>query len=1053
MPILPDHFIAEGSALNAGNVRDFRENEVRTTSQRRGLALCVSVRFVPVGERPLKGRWIPSAFGPLLQLVLATCVVVLVSLMVRLSADPSPELAAGQLPIEILADWSQEWSDQNGHAALFRGHCRIVQGEARYSADKMVVWVQRDEDSGTPVDRLAVYLEDSVLLRTPSGDSAPPQAVLELKTAAGITLTVRGRQTDTPGYSDELYQRGLRRRQGQRRDELQQTQMTIDSDTWHAQTVQLPTPSTGLRRIRIFQRGALPFSFQSEQAPNTTPPEQIVYINGGVNLLIDGLDTTVGTIDLSADRAIVWTTALGGTGMQFELTQTRDTPYEVYLEGNIVIRQGNNVIRAERAYYDARAERALVLNAELKAFLSDSQTPVRIRAERLRKLTGSSYHAQNSWITTSEFGRPGYRLQASDVFIDERLGGSGFGPDEPLKVDPATGQLIPQTTPWATIHNSTLLVEDVPIFYSPYTSFPAEDPGIPVESITFKQDRIFGTQIRTRWDAFQLLGLDKPPDSRWSAEFDYLSERGPLLGTDGHYRGIDKNGNPFVVSGIGAYVHDDGLDNLGLGRRDLIPKGNDRGMLQTQHQHWLANEMLLQTEFGYVSDRNFREEYYETRFDQDKDVETLAYLRKQQDNWGASLLVQPQVNDFENKTQWLPRGDFTILGQPLLSGWLDYSSHTSAAYAQLEPATAPTDPADIFTPLPYMTNANGLVGMTRHEITAPFNLGPVKLAPYALGEAAFWSDGFTQDSIDRFYGRAGIRGSVLFWKVYPYVQSDILNLSGLAHKMVFDFDYGWAQSSRDLSEIPQWNEFDDDAQERLRQRLVINDFGGVLPAEFDPRFYAVRSQAGTGVTAPYHELVDDQQALRLGWRHRLQTHVGPPDRQRIKDWMTLDLGVTYFPDAQRDNFGEDFGLFSTRYSWNVGDRTTLLASSLVDFFDDAQNVWSVGVLSQRSVRGSVYLGYRQIQGGPLNSQIMTASYSYQMSPKWISTASTAYDFGEGQNRGQSLTVTRVGEWLLLHVGFNFDASKNNVGLSLAVEPRLGSHGVSTPQLSSLLNNY
>ncbi|HUQ68974.1 MAG TPA: hypothetical protein VM165_05600, partial [Planctomycetaceae bacterium] len=283
--------------------------------------------------------------------------------------------------------------------------------------------------------------------------------------------------------------------------------------------------------------------------------------------------------------------------------------------------------------------------------------------------------------------------------------------------------------------------------------------------------------------------------------------------------------------------------------------------------------------------------------------------------------------------------------------------------------------------------------------------------------------------------------------------SEVFNLSGLAHKMLFDFDYGYADSSRDLSEIPQWNEIDDDAQERFCERLLVNTFGGVLPPEFDPRFYAVRTGAGGSVTAPYHELVDDQQALRLGWRHRLQTKVGPPDRQRIKDWMTLDLGITYFPDAVRDNYGEDLGLFSTRYAWHVGDRTSIVASSLFDFYEDAQNLWSVGVLSQRSVRGSMYVGFRQIQGGPLDSQILTASYSYQMSPKWISTASTAFDIGEGENRGQALTITRVGEWSLIHLGFNFDASKNNVGLQLAIEPRLGTKGPTTPQLSSLLNNY
>jgi lipopolysaccharide export system protein LptA len=1000
----------------------------------------------------VSGSRLPWATSRPWWLAWAIAIVAPVLIAARLQGTTDRPVDPLDAPIQLSADWSQEWTDGNGYAALFRGHGRIVQGAASYQADKLVVWVRREETRAGVTDHLTVYLEEGVLLRDPTGESAPPQAVLNLKTTQGMTLTVRGRQTDTPGYQDELYQRALARRKGQQRGDLLQTQMTIDADNWNARTVQFPTNPQGARRIRVFQRGALPFSVQSERSTNTTPPEQIVYISGGVNLLIEGLDPSLGTVDLSADRAVIWTTALSGTGFQFETTQTDDQPYEVYLEGNIVIRQGTNVIRADRAYYDAREERALVLNAELKAFLADIDTPVRLRAQRLRQLSGMSYQAQNAWITTSQYGKPGYRIQASDVMIDYRPG-TLFSPDEPPTIDPATGQVVPQLTPWATVYNSTVLVDDVPIFYSPYASFPAEDPGIPIQSVTFRQDRIFGTQVRTRWDAFQLFGLERPNDGRWTAEFDYLSDRGPLIGTDGKFRGVDAAGNPFVVEGLATYVHDDGEDNLGLGRRDLEPEGNNRGILQTRGKYFLPENLQFQGELGFASDRNFREQYYELDFDEDKDVETYGELKQNLGNAGWSLLVQPQTNEFENNTQWLPRGDLYVLGQPLLNGLLNYSTHSSAAYATLEPAEPPTDPEDVFTPLPYVTSADGVVAMTRHELSAPFNLGPMKLAPYALGEAAFWSDGLTQDSIDRFYGRAGLRGSLMAWRVYPYVSSDIFNLTGLAHKMIFDFDFGWADSSRDLDEIAQWNDINDDAQERFQQRYVTNTFGGVLPPEFDPRFYAVRSLTGTSVTAPYHELVDDQQALRLGWRHRLQTKVGPPSQQRIKDWMTLDLGVTYFPDAERDNFGEDFGLFSTRYAWHVGDRTSILASSLVDFFDEAQNLWSVGVLSQRSVRGSVYLGYRQIQGGPLDSQILTASTSYQMSPKWVGTASTAFDIGEGENRGQAVTITRIGEWLLFHVGFNFDASKNNVGLSIAVEPKFGTNGISTPQLSSLLNNY
>ena len=86
----------------------------------------------------------------------------------------------------------------------------------------------------------------------------------------------------------------------------------------------------------------------------------------------------------------------------------------------------------------------------------------------------------------------------------------------------------------------------------------------------------------------------------------------------------------------------------------------------------------------------------------------------------------------------------------------------------------------------------------------------------------------------------------------------------------------------------------------------------------------------------------------------------------------------------------------------------------------------------------------------MDSQILTASYTYAMSEKWISTFGTAYDLAERRNRGQSLTITRVGADFLVHLGASFDESKDNAGIAIAIEPRFGPFNASSPQLSSLL---
>ncbi|MCH7728370.1 MAG: hypothetical protein IH991_18115, partial [Planctomycetes bacterium] len=87
-------------------------------------------------------------------------------------------------------------------------------------------------------------------------------------------------------------------------------------------------------------------------------------------------------------------------------------------------------------------------------------------------------------------------------------------------------------------------------------------------------------------------------------------------------------------------------------------------------------------------------------------------------------------------------------------------------------------------------------------------------------------------------------------------------------------------------------------------------------------------------------------------------------------------------------------------------------------FDDAQQLWNLGLRSSRSSRGSIYLGVRQVKGAGLDSQILTFSYSYVMGPKWVSSFGTSYDVGESRNVGQSLVITRVGSDFLIHFGLN-----------------------------------
>jgi beta-lactamase regulating signal transducer with metallopeptidase domain len=151
-------------------------------------------------------------------------------------------------------------------------------------------------------------------------------------------------------------------------------------------SVQLQGPPSRIRRIRIRSRSGNEFNMSSHPAANRTPPEQVTILTGGVTVLIEGLDQRVGgkpvgTIELSADRVAIWSRGelAGSAGRDDGVVQSQDEPFDVYLEGNVVIIQGDPTnpqlmrkVHANAATFDAREKKGLLLEAELEACFHDA---------------------------------------------------------------------------------------------------------------------------------------------------------------------------------------------------------------------------------------------------------------------------------------------------------------------------------------------------------------------------------------------------------------------------------------------------------------------------------------------------------------------------------------------------------------------------------------------------------------------------------------------------------------------------------------------------------
>ncbi len=953
------------------------------------------------------------------------------------------------VPVSIRAGSATHWKQGSYDVYVLRGDLEIKQGDTIARAPEGVLWLDRAEPYTGRASKVIAYLEGPQgSVRVDFGRGGDPhsltgrsaQSIVDRSwlgwfyTQAGIELSLPI-PTEDPNVKPAIFERGLEARDPARFD-VQPAQLRQEE---LAAPVGQPVAPAG-RRVRFFPRNGGRWNFNSAADPATN--ERVTTGTSGVQIVIDGIDQ-LGTVSIETDRFVVWSANAGLPNAQGQTMKVEDGPLELYLEGNIVFRQGDRVIYADRIYYNVRQESGIVLKAEMLTPVPSYQGLLRVKADVLQQVNRQQFQAYNAALTSSRIGVPRYWFQSQNVSVVD-MQSQAIDPVTGLPaVNPANGEPQVDHRLLATSRNNYIYLFETPVFYWPVIATDLTSPTYYINNISVKSDRVFGQQLLLDYDLYQLLGIQDPPaGSKWTLSTDYLSERGFALGTNYKYESQNLYGIPGEYRGfIDAWgLKDDGVDNLGRDRRAVIPEKDLRGRVLANHRQYLPNDFQLTAEFGLISDRNFLEQYYELEWDTLKDQNTGVELKQYRDNTSWSIAADVRLNDFFTQTQGARLDHFTM-GQSLLFDRLTWYEHSSIGYADLQVASTPTNAVDAakFQRLPWEpVDTGGLKAFTRQEIDLPVDLGPVKIVPYLLAEAAYWGSDLNQQELSRVYGQGGIRASLPMWTADSNVKSELLNLNGLAHKVTWEAEYFYAKSSEDLDQLPGYDPLDDDTTEAFRRRMLFNTFnltfGDQVPKQFDARYFALRRDLQGSVASPVTEIADDLTEVRLGMKQRWQTKRGLPGQERIIDWMVLDVDAVLFPQANRDNFGEALGLIDYDFKWHVGDRLTFLSDGFFDLFDQGLKQVTVGALLSRPESGNVYLGMRSTEG-PISSNVLTGSASYRMSEKWIATAGATFDLSKAGNLGQNVAFTRVGESFLIKVGFSYDASRDNFGVNFGVEPR------------------
>lgn len=954
----------------------------------------------------------------------------------------------------IILSAQSGWCKPIGHYDVYflQGNCSFQQGQTTVRSPEAVVWIAAERDKMTNRQEVTLYAE---------GSSAQMPVLIEQKDSQqGTTkitdqkwlghwytclpVEIRIANLLPPQENPPIFKRavdlmgaGAPRPSS---EGIVQTQFLSSSAV-----PQLSAGSNlGFRQVQLVRRSDNNFNIAFEPYYRDDPARGgIVVLTGGINLIIEGItDATAlnmlagDTVDIAADNAVIWTENPGKIHGGGSYSESDQVDFEIYLEGNIIYRDGPRVIEASRMYYDVKHKVAYILNGHLSAPISDVsgiEGSVRLKADILRQMGTGLFTARNAMVTTSQLGEPSYSLRSQTLKIDRRV-------SQPLDNSEAKIRQV------VVAENNYIAIRNVPAFYWPWIATDVEDPTFYLKNVSYSNGRRNGHTVRTLWNPFQILNIRRPDGVDGDVNITWMEKRGIGHGATFHYARPSCCSIPGPAHGDFTYwgLHDRGSDQLGGSRDSVSFPHSYRYRLHWIHQQQLNLSMPLLTgpwdfraEIGKVSDRNFLNSFFNSVWHTEENATTAVDLTRREKNQSCTLSAEYALDKCYSNANWLPRLDHYWLGESLFNDYLTWYEHSRIGFTDYHRAGTPSDPVnDPFAYLPWETdNGTGVAFSTRHELDLPIQAGALKIIPYVLGDFSVWGEDQTGNAADRLYGQGGVRMNLPIWKVNPRVSSRTWYLNGLAHKIDLDAEYLYAQANRSMDNLTLTDPLDQWSIDDFRRRYVFTNsyFGGsMFDSRFDPRYYALRSGLASNVTAGNMEIADDMHMFRLGTTHRFQTKRGSVGKRHILDWITVSTHINLYPQAQY-NHGQGAGLFDYNVLWHVGDRFSLFSEGLYDFFNDGQNLTRFGGIWNRPDRGSVSITLDQFSG-VVERTYLSLGIGYAMNEKYSMSYRTSYDLRERENVGHNLMFVRTGESFRLLVGAVYSEALSEWSFSIGLEP-------------------
>ena len=903
------------------------------------------------------------------------------------------EAVAGQIKIAARGGWI--WKEGQTHRIVLDHDVDVVLGEHQFLAAHANLWLRKlSSDSATGTSRYQVY------------------AIFENLRSADGTIRMKAKQLPVRGVieiSERISMKLDARFDGAPKSKSEIGKFVERTNAVFAQRV-LGAAGTQTEqttaKARPWSSGAAQATLQTGDTATTNagvqddPRGPIFHPNGvfsiaiGGRIVIDGATSGNGSIitadggvtiqyqdpanqrwiDFKAERVVVFTT---GDSPITGVTRLGANQIEgIYLEGGVFAGDDQWSMRSPRMYLDVANNKALMLDAVFWTTDQKTAMPLYVRAKSIRQTAQHEFAASKAKISNTAFFEPDLTIGVSDIKVTLEQG---------------SDSLIDNTRPSVHVEGKsvTLNAGSVPILWLP--GFKGNPGSFPLRQVTVTDSNRSGLAIKTRWNAISLLNIDGPPGVDVDLNLDLYAERGVGFGVQADWETTQHRGGLFSY----LLADDNGTDITPSGQR--IERDNEiRGIFAINDIWEFTDSWTLVTELSYASDEAFVGALFNERGRNAEDFRSGLQLERRSDDSYFALELSSTVNDFivpEHKLQSpgysvnkLPEVRFVSLAKDVLPeiqpGLLTYSFEARAGVLRLSFSEVAAS-AYGFTTNSLADDAFGTLASeslgdkfralgldesavtrldTRHELRARFDLGPVRVVPFAVGRATAYDNSFDafspgQDEDIRYWGGGGVTLSTTVSKINNAAENRFFDIHRLRHIVEPSITIWGGDSNFEQTDVPI---FDDDVEGLIE--------GTAFRAALDQTWQTKRGGVGR-------------------WRD--------VDVLKVRSeyvWTSDDAGSSPIPQfySSRPELSNPGEYISTSAVWQPTEVLAFAGEIVYDLDLSKTARASVGAIIEHRPGFTTSIEYREVQ--PLDATFASLAARYRITDKYAVNTSLNYNF-------------------------------------------------------------